>query len=67
MGKQVGDDLVDGESEPVRVEDVVAFECLCEGFLGVEQLYVAVYIVWALAKSGQWYNLPPGYRSISSH
>lgn len=38
----MGDDLVDGESEPVRAEDVVAFECLCEGFLGVEPLHVAV-------------------------
>lgn len=38
----MGDDLVDGESETVCAEYVVAFERLCEDFLGVEQLYVAV-------------------------
>lgn len=41
MGPQVGDDLVDGEPEPVCAEDVDAFESLCQDFLGVEQLYVA--------------------------
>ena len=41
MGQQVGDDLVDGESEPMCAEDVGAFECFCEGFLRTELLYVA--------------------------
>lgn len=43
-GQQVGDDLLDGESKLVCAEDVVTFERLCEDFLGVEQLYVAVVL-----------------------
>lgn len=41
MGQQVGDDPVDGESEPMSAEYVGAFECFCEGFLGTGLIYVA--------------------------